>query len=95
MVSRPVMREPFTCTSFKTKAVEAILIKVSFPDEIDVFVFLYPINVACSLSLACFSVIGSTKVPSSFVLVNFKGFPLRSSVMETLARRLWVNESST
>ena len=26
MVSRPVMREPFTCTSFKTKAVEAILI---------------------------------------------------------------------
>ena len=71
------------------------LMMVSFPDEIDVFVFLYPINVACSLSLACFSVIESTKVPSSFVLVNFKGLPLRSSVMETLARRLWVNESST
>ena len=69
--------------------------QLSDPDEIDVFVFLYPINVACSLSLACFSVIGNTKVPSSFVLVNFKGFPLRSRVTDTLARRLCVSESST
>ena len=34
------------------------------------------------------------KVPSSLLRVNFKGFPLRSSVTDTLVRRLCVSESS-
>ena len=36
----PAAESTFTCTSFKTKAVEAMLIMVSFPDETAVFCFL-------------------------------------------------------